>query len=197
MASGHTGKTAHALPALHFGLLVKPRRGCSALWRAPPVRGTRLSPLGAEPLGAGSGRSRASLPSSHRPSPGRGSESLPVPGRAEGGPTSFPGWTSFLLPHPGKPQPQGHPCPLAGHAVLSFKSLIPLWLHVKLCQLHKGRVQLVHLRIPWHSAWHVNAYHVPGSALSTSYVLFQVSVPCATCTLVSPSRHEKAEALPG
>lgn len=76
-------------------------------------------------------------------------ECHPVPGRAEGGPTLNPGWPAPFPHILRKPRPQGTPyCSLAGHTVLSFKSLIPVWLYIKLCELHRGRGQLVRLHIP-------------------------------------------------
>ena len=59
-----------------------------------------------------------------------------------------PGWPAPFPHILRKPRPQGTLyCSLAGHTVLSFKSLIPVWLYIKLCQLHKGRGQLVRLHI--------------------------------------------------
>lgn len=201
MDSGHTAKAAHLLPARPSSRLVlQPwvsdswiNLGVAAApWWVPTVRKKwpSLAAMGGwEP----SGRPRPSCSSSfhchfslkpfHSPSPEQGSvntELSSVSRSATQGqagqrvvPHLTPGWPAPFPHILRKPRPQGTLyCSLAGHIVLSFKSLIPVWLYIKLCQLHKGRASWFASTSPWHSARRVNAY-VPASVLTASCVLIQ------------------------
>ena len=181
----------------------KPRRGCSTLWWAPPVREKWLSLL---PWVGGSPRAHRGglwkirgillfllLPSlllTALPQPitwtsfckhtqAQEPESHPVPSRAEGGPTPHPRMDLLFPPTPwGSLSHRGHSI---AHwpDTLSFPSN-----HLSQCgyllsyvnSLRAGSSWLASVS-PWHSAWRVNAYHVPGPVLSASCVFIQVSLP--------------------
>lgn len=117
-----------------------------------------------------------------------------VPDRAEGGPTPYSRMNLLPPPllHPGEALATGDPwCSLAGHTVLSFKSLFLMWFHITLCQRHEGRVWLVCLHTPLAQCL-VCVYHVPGTA---PCMLTQVSLPVSSMGGSASFRKRETEAL--
>ena len=70
-------------------------------------------------------------------------------GRAQGGPSLYSRMDLLPSPIPWEALATGSPwCSMARHTGLSFTSLILMWFHIELYQLHGGRVWLVRFHIP-------------------------------------------------